>query len=515
MPRLNQSRQKHQSKTMLQSQHIPFLQQWRGRTRPLLIEPELNVNHLKPIKQPLDSQSNQPVLYPTWWGHEEHVVACSINDSSVRIQRRHSELFDRQSTLNASHAIHNDSVTNSVKQVQRMSLLKKTRSNIPAGVETKPLPSEAWAPLPDPKSFPKRTIDEFTQTDTVRIVDREIDDLVDAFNQTRLHRTSAPYLGHTNSIYPSSCFIERSDIRHSASSPILKSESPIRHGTAGYNTFIPFDAQQSPTRDVGEESMMTRPSKYADTSAKNDPHILKSEPLSSPPLTKKIQSPVSFVVPLSPVNLFSANTSFHASPTKRRSSRRPTSLNTKNSYGKYPDHSSFNRYDQSPLSSVGHQSFTYPQPSPKRTSSPTRDGLTYSQFDHSITRSRKSPTRNGEQNRSLSESRFSRSPSPLKYRSEMTPSRYTPTINTAASTSKPYSQGSRSVQSTSSTRHHTEPGVMQLVDTFLASSFIQFLDTSGINAKVDMTFLDHACSDAASFVTADASMNEVHQNLPF
>ncbi|KAL2917092.1 hypothetical protein HK105_203156 [Polyrhizophydium stewartii] len=124
-------------------QRIPFIEQWQGRTRPLLMEPVLNVENLKSTRTMHGGGTQHPpLLYPAWWGHEEHAAP----EHTTHARR------GAGAGSSASHA------SGGVRSVT-------LAGGDMAGRRTDARQREAWAPIPY-APFPKRVVDEATQTDS-------------------------------------------------------------------------------------------------------------------------------------------------------------------------------------------------------------------------------------------------------------------------------------------------------------------------------------------------------------
>ncbi|KAI8921736.1 hypothetical protein BC831DRAFT_475940 [Entophlyctis helioformis] len=151
-----------------QQQHIPFIAQWRGRTRPLLMEPMLSVNNLKPIKSsPLAVAAAPLLLYPSWWGHEEHrppLAAVHLNaqqpattattkTDAGRASLSRPPAAGTKTKADAAHSHRLDSGLDSgLASLEQHTFRIANPSRLP--------PAEAWDP--------KRLVDEATQTDRAK-----------------------------------------------------------------------------------------------------------------------------------------------------------------------------------------------------------------------------------------------------------------------------------------------------------------------------------------------------------
>ncbi|KAJ1343518.1 hypothetical protein BSLG_001960 [Batrachochytrium salamandrivorans] len=166
----------------LRGQHMSFIDKWQGRTRPLLTQPLLNVNHLKPVKPIRDLPTGQTMLYPAWWGHEEHVVIDPLQDKSDGSRSINSgPMHSNSSSAARHHQYHPNDGDYPRLMAATVSVSRSKAGGAPAGVCSTFLHKRhgvRWRTLSHSSKLnllhvnldPKRQIDESTQTDLSKAV---------------------------------------------------------------------------------------------------------------------------------------------------------------------------------------------------------------------------------------------------------------------------------------------------------------------------------------------------------
>ncbi|KAH6578727.1 hypothetical protein BASA61_000432 [Batrachochytrium salamandrivorans] len=468
----------------LRGQHMSFIDRWQGRTRPLLTQPLLNVNHLKPVKPIRDLPTGQTMLYPAWWGHEEHVVIDPLQDKS-----------------DGSRSI-NSGPMHSPKQVVLL------RVSAPLS-----LAQEAWSPLADPQPYPKRQIDESTQTDLVTII---IPDKPGHSEHQRRARGAESALSISSRTETKHEHPFYSNNRQSkAVAPVMATSSQLyTQSRPHYNNSVPnprssYNDNQIPTRDANEEAATLLRSRPTSRKSFQDPSLRRSAPSITQNISpKKYQPPVSFVIPLSPTHISSSR---KPSRTSTRRMQSPRSPSMSQGYSHHPPSAvdiMSDLYDIPIDESRGYSSFSYshqrlsPTPHPLDENLMTRDASSTLSWTRQVDRSLSKSQRES----SVSSSHDIVEPSDFSY-GDVYPRNVS--IQRARSVSPLVSPSTENHTGDSTNDSISGRGVMQLVDSFLASSFLGFLDMTNaemIESRGDLSDIE---SDVDRFVLPDLSVNEL------
>ncbi|KAJ1343624.1 hypothetical protein BSLG_001893 [Batrachochytrium salamandrivorans] len=243
----------------LRGQHMSFIDKWQGRTRPLLTQPLLNVNHLKPVKPIRDLPTGQTMLYPAWWGHEEHVVIDPLQDKSDGSRSINSgSMHSNSSSAARHHRYHPNDGDYPRLMAATVSVSRSKADGAPAGVCSTFLAQEAWSPLADPQPYPKRQIDESTQTDLVTII---IPDKPGHSEHQRRARGAESALSISSRTETKHEHPFYSNNRQSkAVAPVMATSSQLyTQSRPHYNNSVPnprssYNDNQIPTRDANEEA---------------------------------------------------------------------------------------------------------------------------------------------------------------------------------------------------------------------------------------------------------------------
>ncbi|KAJ1338966.1 hypothetical protein BSLG_006105 [Batrachochytrium salamandrivorans] len=498
----------------LRGQHMSFIDKWQGRTRPLLTQPLLNVNHLKPVKPIRDLPTGQTMLYPAWWGHEEHVVIDPLQDKSDGSRSINSgSMHSNSSSAARHHQYHPNDGDYPRLMAATVSVSRSKAGGAPAGVCSTFPAQEAWSPLADPQPYPKRQIDESTQTDLVTII---IPDKPGHSEHQRRARGAESALSISSRTETKHEHPFYSNNRQSkAVAPVMATSSQLyTQSRPHYNNSVPnprssYNDNQIPTRDANEEAATLLRSRPTSRKSFQDPSLRRSAPSITQNISpKKYQPPVSFVIPLSPTHISSSR---KPSRTSTRRMQSPRSPSMSQGYSHHPPSAvdiMSDLYDIPIDESRGYSSFSYshqrlsPTPHPLDENLMTRDASSTLSWTRQVDRSLSKSQRES----SVSSSHDIVEPSDFSY-GDVYPRNVS--IQRARSVSPLVSPSTENHTGDSTNDSISGRGVMQLVDSFLASSFLGFLDMTNaemIESRGDLSDIE---SDVDRFVLPDLSVNEL------